>query len=39
VIENGRSVDPAAIRTEPGKPVPASCRDEYLAAFARRFPQ
>jgi murein DD-endopeptidase MepM/ murein hydrolase activator NlpD len=39
VIENGRSVDPSRIRTEPGKPVPASCRDEYLDAFARRFPQ
>lgn len=39
VIENGRSVDPASIRTEPGKPVPAACKDEYLAAFARRFPQ
>lgn len=37
-LENGRSLDPGRALSEPGKPVPAACREEFLAAFARWFP-
>ncbi len=38
VQENGRPVDPVRAQGAPGKPVPASCLQDYLAQFRRWFP-
>lgn len=38
VQENGRPVNPERAQGAPGKPVPASCLDDYLARFRRWFP-
>ncbi len=38
-LENGRSLDPGRAISEPGKPVPSGCRDEYLTTFRKWFPQ